>query len=150
VEITESMLISKLEAIVALLRSLSTLGTTIALDDFGTGYSSLTYLRQLPLNRLKIDQSFIRDMLSDPDCAAIVKSVITLAHDLRITVIAEGVETDSQFDYLRQIGCDEVQGYLIGKPVPIDQIPDLFVQQLQDRTAILNAEPSAYRAVSSS
>lgn len=150
VEITESMLISKFEAIVALLRSLSTLGTTIALDDFGTGYSSLTYLRQLPLNRLKIDQSFIRDMLSDPDCAAIVKSVITLAHDLRITVIAEGVETDSQFDYLRQIGCDEVQGYLIGKPVPIDQIPDLFVQQLQDRTAILNAEPSAYRAVSSS
>ena len=60
------------------------------------------------------------------------------------------IETDSQFDYLRQIGCDEVQGYLIGKPVPIDQIPDLFVQQLQDRTAILNAEPSAYRAVSSS
>ena len=136
VEITESMLISKFETTVALLRSLSTLGITIALDDFGTGYSSLTYLRQLPLNRLKIDQSFIRDMLSDSDCAAIVKSVITLAHDLRITVIAEGVETASQLDYLRQTNCDEAQGYLIGRPVPIDRIPELLGLHPPDNSAV--------------
>jgi EAL domain-containing protein (putative c-di-GMP-specific phosphodiesterase class I) len=106
------------------------------LDDFGTGYSSLTYLRQLPLNRLKIDQSFIRDMLSDSDCAAIVKSVITLAHDLRITVVAEGVETASQLDYLRQTNCDEAQGYLIGRPVPIDRIPELLGLHPPDNSAV--------------
>ncbi len=83
---------------------------TVALDDFGTGFSSLTYLRKLPFSRIKIDQSFIRDMLTQPDCAAIVKSVISLAQDLQIGVVAEGVETADQLEYLRQTSCDEVAG----------------------------------------
>jgi EAL domain-containing protein (putative c-di-GMP-specific phosphodiesterase class I) len=111
------------------LNSLLQLGITVALDDFGTGYSSLTYLRKLPFSRIKIDQSFVRDMLIQPDCAAIVKSVIGLAQDLRICVVAEGVETREQLDYLRQTNCDEVQGYLIGRPVLSDQVLALLNQE---------------------
>ncbi len=136
VEITESILISKFDATIALLESLSALGITIALDDFGIGYSSLTYLRKLPLHRLKIDQSFVRDMLIDADCAAIVKSVVGLARELRIAVIAEGVETIQQLDYLRQINCSEVQGYLVGKPIPIEQVAGLLEKQLPDNIAM--------------
>ncbi|RWE91052.1 MAG: EAL domain-containing protein, partial [Mesorhizobium sp.] len=105
------------------LQSLSSLSVTVALDDFGTGYSSLTYLRKLPLSRLKIDRSFVQDLLTDADCAAIVRSLVELAHELRIEVTAEGVETPEQLDCLRRVGCDEAQGYLIGKPVRIDDIP---------------------------
>lgn len=126
VEVTESVLISNFEDAIALLKSLSFLSVTVALDDFGTGYSSLTYLRKLPLSRLKIDRSFVQDMLSDPDCAAIVRSLVALAHELRIDVTAEGVETPEQLDYLRCIRCDEAQGYLIGKAVPVDEIPALL------------------------
>ncbi len=104
------------------MNSLLELGVTVALDDFGTGYSSLTYLRRLPFSRIKIDQSFVRDMLVQPDCAAIVKSVIALARDLKIGVVAEGVESTEQLDYLRQTNCDEVQGYLIGRPVQANGI----------------------------
>lgn len=117
IEITESMLLSKYGSAASILSALLELGATVALDDFGTGFSSLTYLRKLPFSRIKIDQSFIRDMLVQPDCAAIVKSVISLARDLNIDVVAEGVETADQLEYLRQISCDEVQGYLIGRPV---------------------------------
>lgn len=126
VEITESVLISDLEHTISFLRSLSLLSVTVALDDFGTGYSSLTYLRKLPLSRLKIDRSFVQDMLIDADCAAIVRSLVELAHELRIDVTAEGVETPEQLDYLRRIRCDEAQGYLIGKPVPMSEIPALL------------------------
>ncbi|KYK48830.1 diguanylate cyclase [Bradyrhizobium liaoningense] len=117
IEITESMLLSKYGSAATVLNALLELGVTVALDDFGTGFSSLTYLRKLPFSRIKIDQSFIRDMLVQPDCAAIVKSVIGLARDLRIGVVAEGVETADQLECLRQISCDEVQGYLISRPV---------------------------------
>jgi diguanylate cyclase (GGDEF)-like protein len=126
IEITESMLISKYGSASSILNSLLELGVTVALDDFGTGFSSLTYLRKLPFSRIKIDQSFIRDMLTQPDCAAIVKSVIGLAQDLRIGVVAEGVETADQLEYLRQTNCDEVQGYLIGRPVAADRIAALL------------------------
>ncbi|MBR0719701.1 bifunctional diguanylate cyclase/phosphodiesterase [Bradyrhizobium liaoningense] len=126
IEITESMLLSKYGSAVSILNSLLQLGVTVALDDFGTGFSSLTYLRKLPFSRIKIDQSFIRDMLIHPDCTAIVKSVISLARDLRIGVVAEGVETADQLEYLRQTQCDEVQGYLIGRPVAADQVLALF------------------------
>ncbi|MGY4344784.1 diguanylate cyclase (GGDEF)-like protein [Bradyrhizobium sp. GM7.3] len=122
IEITESMLLSKYASAASVLNALLELGVTVALDDFGTGFSSLTYLRKLPFSRIKIDQSFIRDMLVQPDCAAIVKSVIGLARDLRIGVVAEGVETADQLEYLRQIGCDEVQGYLISRPVSADGV----------------------------
>ncbi|QOZ47312.1 GGDEF-domain containing protein [Bradyrhizobium sp. CCBAU 53340] len=126
IEITESMLLSKYGSAVSILNALLELGTTVALDDFGTGFSSLTYLRKLPFSRIKIDQSFIRDMLVQPDCAAIVKSIISLARDLNIDVVAEGVETADQLDYLRQINCDEVQGYLIGRPVSADGVEALL------------------------
>jgi diguanylate cyclase (GGDEF)-like protein len=126
IEITESMLISKYGSASSILNSLLQLGVKVVLDDFGTGFSSLTYLRKLPFSRIKIDQSFIRDMLTQPDCAAIVKSVIALAQDLRIGVVAEGVETTEQLEYLRQTSCDEVQGYLIGRPVTADRIPALL------------------------
>jgi len=122
IEITESMLISKYGSASSVLNSLLQLGVTVVLDDFGTGYSSLTYLRKLPFSRIKIDQSFIRDMLLQPDCAAIVRSVIGLAQDLQIGVVAEGVETADQLEYLRQTNCDEVQGYLISRPVSAEQV----------------------------
>lgn len=122
IEITESMLLSKYGSAASVLNALLELGVTVALDDFGTGFSSLTYLRKLPFSRIKIDQSFIRDVLVQPDCAAIVKSVVSLARDLRIGVVAEGVETSDQLEYLRQISCDEVQGYLISRPVAADAV----------------------------
>ncbi|MBB4375314.1 diguanylate cyclase (GGDEF)-like protein [Bradyrhizobium sp. cir1] len=122
IEITESMLLSKYGSAASILNALLQLGVTVALDDFGTGFSSLTYLRKLPFSRIKIDQSFIRDMLVQPDCAAIVKSVISLARDLNIAVVAEGVETADQLEYLRQVSCDEVQGYLISRPVSADSV----------------------------
>ncbi|RXH36943.1 diguanylate cyclase [Bradyrhizobium nanningense] len=122
IEITESMLLSKYGSAEPVLNALLQLGVTVALDDFGTGFSSLTYLRKLPFSRIKVDQSFIRDMLVQPDCAAIVKSVIGLARDLNISVVAEGVETADQLEYLRQINCDEVQGYLISRPVSADGV----------------------------
>jgi diguanylate cyclase (GGDEF)-like protein len=126
IEITESMLLSKYGSAEPVLNALLQLGVTVALDDFGTGFSSLTYLRKLPFSRIKIDQSFIRDMLAQPDCAAIVKSVIGLARDLNIGVVAEGVETADQLEYLRQFNCDEVQGYLISRPVSADRVPALL------------------------
>lgn len=120
------MLLSKYGSAASVLNALLELGITVALDDFGTGFSSLTYLRKLPFSRIKIDQSFIRDMLAQPDCAAIVKSVVSLARDLDIGVVAEGVETADQLEYLRQIGCDEVQGYLISRPVAADGVMALL------------------------
>jgi diguanylate cyclase (GGDEF)-like protein len=120
VEITESMLISQNGSAISLLKSLMELGVTLALDDFGTGFSSLTYLRRLPFSRIKIDQSFVRDMLTQPDCAAIVKSVIALAKDLHIEVVAEGVESNEQLEFLQRNRCDEVQGYLFGRPMTAD------------------------------
>ncbi|TGR73555.1 EAL domain-containing protein, partial [Mesorhizobium sp. M1C.F.Ca.ET.193.01.1.1] len=113
---------------ISLLQSLISLSVTVALDDFGAGYSSLTYLRKLPLSRLKIDRSFVQDMLTDADCAAIVRSLVELAHELRIEVTAEGVETPEQLDYLRCVRCDEAQGYLIGKPVRISEIPGITAE----------------------
>ncbi|TFV42457.1 EAL domain-containing protein [Bradyrhizobium frederickii] len=122
IEITESMLLSKYGLAEPVLNALLQLGVTVALDDFGTGFSSLTYLRKLPFSRIKVDQSFIRDMLVQRDCAAIVKSVIGLARDLDIGVVAEGVETADQLEYLTQIGCEEIQGYLISRPVSADGV----------------------------
>ncbi|QND69381.1 EAL domain-containing protein (plasmid) [Mesorhizobium loti] len=135
VEITETVLISNFEETISLLQSLGSLSVTVALDDFGTGYSSLTYLRKLPLSRLKIDRSFVQDMLTDADCAAIVRSLVELAHELRIEVTAEGVETPEQLDYLRRVRCDEAQGYLIGKPVGIGDIPGIAAKQFGQELA---------------
>jgi diguanylate cyclase (GGDEF)-like protein len=141
VEITESILLSKYESASSVLNSLLELGVAVALDDFGTGFSSLTYLRRLPFSRIKIDQSFVRDMLVRPDCAAIVKSVIGLARDLQISIVAEGVESAEQLDFLRQANCDEVQGYFIGRPMEAGDVD--VVLGLRDGSTVARTRPSA-------
>ncbi len=117
-EITESVLLEDNEAVLAVLHPLRELGVRIALDDFGTGYSSLSYLRNFPFDKIKIDQTFVREMMVRPDCTAIINSIISLASKLGMTTLAEGVETDEQLSWLRRAGCTEAQGYLLGRPGP--------------------------------
>jgi EAL domain-containing protein (putative c-di-GMP-specific phosphodiesterase class I) len=102
------------------------LGVEIAVDDFGTGYSSLAYIARLPIQDLKIDRSFVVGMTGSQDSLTIVKSVISLAHSLRLNVVAEGVETEEQAALLLELGCDEMQGYLISPPVPPDKVPGIL------------------------
>ena len=116
-EITESLVMQNLDRVTAILNELKELGTSLSMDDFGTGYSSLSYLKRFPFNKLKIDQSFVRDITSEPESATIVQAIIAMAHSLRLKVIAEGVETAGQLNYLRIHNCDEIQGYLFSKPV---------------------------------
>ncbi len=118
IELTEGLLMKDAGAALIMLRSLRDLGISLAVDGFGTGYSSLNYLKRLPLDVLKIDQSFIRELRDDSDDAAIVEAVIAMAHSLRLGVVAEGVELDHQLEFLRAHRCDEVQGYLFSKPLP--------------------------------
>jgi diguanylate cyclase (GGDEF)-like protein len=125
-EITESALLQDSRAVLAMLHELGALGLRIALDDFGTGYSSLSYLRSFPFAKLKIDQSFIRDIASRSDCEAIVRSVTSLARTLGMTTTAEGVETEEQLDRLRDVGCTEVQGFLFDRPRPVSEIGQWF------------------------
>lgn len=121
-EITESFLMDNVDSAIAKLRALSNLGVHLAIDDFGTGYSSLSYLKKFPLNTLKIDQSFVRDISTDPDDAAIAEAIIALAQTLNLRVMAEGVETEEQINFLRTRGCDQAQGFLISHPVPAQDI----------------------------
>jgi EAL domain-containing protein (putative c-di-GMP-specific phosphodiesterase class I) len=117
-EVTEGLLIEDMEEIVAHMNALRELGIRFSIDDFGTGYSSLGYLKRLPLYELKIDKSFVRDLPDDADDVAIVRSIIAIAKHLRLQVVAEGVETIQQAEFLRAAGCDCLQGYLLGKPMP--------------------------------
>jgi diguanylate cyclase (GGDEF)-like protein/PAS domain S-box-containing protein len=121
-EITEGMLITDPDAAISMLKRIKALGIKLSLDDFGTGYSSLAYLQHFPLDTLKIDQSFTRRIGEQPDGAAVVDAVIALAHRLQLRVVAEGVETPLQRDYLRRKGCDEMQGYHFGRPAPADSL----------------------------
>jgi diguanylate cyclase (GGDEF)-like protein/PAS domain S-box-containing protein len=118
-ELTESLLVNDVEETTMKMMALKARGVGFSLDDFGTGYSSLSYLKRLPLDQLKIDQSFVRDLMTDPNDAAIALAVITLGHALGLTVIAEGVETQAQCDHLHSQGCDAYQGYLMGRPMPL-------------------------------
>ena len=140
-ELTESSIMSNAQATIDALTKLKARGVTISVDDFGTGFSSLSYLKRLPINALKIDQSFVRDLTTDPDDAALVMAIVTLAHNLRLQVVAEGVETEEQLRFLNLIRCDEVQGYLFTKPLA----PEALEQLLASKTAEL-ASPTALRA----
>lgn len=128
VELTESILLDDLAGIMQVLNSLKAMGVKLSIDDFGTGYSSLAYLKQLAVNKLKIDQSFVRDMLQAPDSGSIVKAIVEMGHALQLTVIAEGVETEEELQFLRNLGCDEVQGYLYSTPVPAEEFVKLLQQ----------------------
>lgn len=126
IEVTESVVMQDASRAISTLNALRDMGVTLAIDDFGTGYSSLSYLKRFPLNKLKIDKSFIDGMVDDPDDAAIVMAIIAMAQSLRHTVIAEGVETEAQAERLRAYGCDEMQGYLFSRPLPGDQFVELL------------------------
>jgi diguanylate cyclase (GGDEF)-like protein/PAS domain S-box-containing protein len=127
-ELTESMLVDDVEAIIGKMTALKTTGVGFSLDDFGTGYSSLVYLKRLPLDQLKIDQGFVRDILVDPNDAAIAKTVIALADSMGLAVIAEGVETVGQRDVLAEMGCHDYQGYLFSRPLPLEEF-EAFVNR---------------------
>ncbi|HWZ49737.1 MAG TPA: EAL domain-containing protein [Herbaspirillum sp.] len=126
IELTESLVMTDVEHAIDMLQQLKELGVKISIDDFGTGYSSLAYLKRFPIDVLKIDQSFVRDIAIDHNDAAITVSIISLAHNLKLKVIAEGVETQEQLTYLRQHDCDEVQGYFFSRPVPAAQFETML------------------------
>jgi EAL domain-containing protein (putative c-di-GMP-specific phosphodiesterase class I) len=121
-ELTESLVMHDPEAVIATMRALRELGAQIAIDDFGTGYSSMSYLHRLPVDKLKIDRSFVTGVESNPHNAAICESILALARSFGLRVIAEGVETQAQLDWLREHGCDKAQGYLLSKPLPFDEV----------------------------
>ena len=121
-EITEGMVMSGVESVIATLNELHEIGVGLAIDDFGTGFSSMNYLKQFPLDRLKIDQSFVRDILTSEEDASITKAIIQLGHSLGLKVIAEGVESERQLEFLRQSGCDEAQGYYFSRPIPAEEL----------------------------
>lgn len=127
-EIIENLIGPDVEDIYSKVHAIRDLGVEISIDDFGTAYSSLSRLKQLPLNTLKIDKSFIMDLDDDPDDKTLVKTIITMAHNLNLKVVAEGVETESQFEFVKQHKCDLVQGYLLGKPMPLDELAALTAQ----------------------
>jgi diguanylate cyclase (GGDEF)-like protein len=128
-ELTESILIQNVEKTLETVRKLQSLGIKISIDDFGTGYSSLSYLKRFAIDRIKIDRSFVRDISSDPEDAAIVRAIIQMARSLHLTTLAEGAETQAQVDYLRQEGCEEIQGFFYSRPLTAEN----FVEFLSAR-----------------
>lgn len=128
-EITEGIMMSNMDETIAKLKHLSDMGFVIAIDDFGTGYSSLSYLRKLPIDKLKIDQSFVRDLDTDKDSRDIIRCIMSLAKSLDLAVIAEGVETEANELFLKELGCDEGQGYLYSKPIPAGEFEHKFLNQ---------------------
>ncbi len=136
-EVTESIMIQDLQTTLTTLHQLHVIGIQISIDDFGTGYSSLSYLKRLPISKIKIDQSFVRDICSDTDDAAITDAVISLGHSLKMQVIAEGVETLEQLDYLRAHGCDEFQGYYFSRPLPAGEFARLVREEVAQQSGVL-------------
>ena len=126
-ELTESILMRDVSKTIAVLEYLRNTGITLAIDDFGTGYSSLSYLKRFPIDALKIDRSFVMDLESSNDSATICAAIIAMARELGLTVIAEGVETASQADFLKAQECDQIQGYLFSKPVPAREFEQRFL-----------------------
>jgi diguanylate cyclase len=127
-ELTETVIMQGVDD-VKRLADLRSMGVTISIDDFGTGYSSLSYVQRLPIDSLKIDQSFIRNLPFDANALSLMQPLISLVHSLGMTVIAEGVETRSQLDAIRALGCDMAQGYFIGRPVPTSRLPAIELRE---------------------
>jgi CheY-like chemotaxis protein len=125
-ELTESQLMKDAEGIIGLLERLKAMGVKLSVDDFGTGYSSLAYLKRFPIDCLKVDQAFVRDIIVDANDVSITRAIITLAHNLKLKVIAEGVETEGQLGLLIANHCDEVQGYYFSRPLPVDEATALL------------------------
>jgi EAL domain-containing protein (putative c-di-GMP-specific phosphodiesterase class I) len=140
-ELTESLLADNLEATIAKMRNLKDMGVRLSVDDFGIGYSSLSYLKRLPIDELKIDRAFVKDILTDGNDAAIAGTIIGLCRNLGLEVIAEGVETEEQRAFLARQGCQRYQGYLFCKPLPVEQI-EAFMNASAARAA-LTPEPSS-------
>ncbi|MBD1935209.1 MULTISPECIES: putative bifunctional diguanylate cyclase/phosphodiesterase [Cyanophyceae] len=135
-EVTESFLMGDVQRSVNTLEKLRELGISLALDDFGTGYSSLNYLKRFPVTMLKIDRSFVQDVTSNPDSAAVTDAIIALAKSLRLNITAEGIETQEQLDYLQKRGCEEGQGFYFSRPVPADVIAQMLKESSQQMAAI--------------
>jgi EAL domain-containing protein (putative c-di-GMP-specific phosphodiesterase class I) len=128
VELTESAVMTNPEQSVMILEQLSAMGVLVSVDDFGTGYSSMSYLRRFPIDKLKIDRVFINEIVSRPEDASIVRAIVSLAHSLRLKVVAEGVETAEQLDFLKAAGCDEYQGFHFSRPLPAADFERLMRQ----------------------
>ncbi|HIP53203.1 MAG TPA: EAL domain-containing protein, partial [Chromatiales bacterium] len=127
-EVTEGYVMESTGRSIRLLEALRDMGVSLAIDDFGTGYSSLSYLKKLPIHKLKIDQSFVRDIPKDQDNQAISRAIISMGHSLGMKVIAEGVENWAQYNFLKESGCDEAQGYLHGRPMSVEKFGQLLRQ----------------------
>ncbi len=125
-EVTESLIMEDMQGCIEKLNALSAMGIGVAIDDFGTGFSSLGCLARLPVQTLKIDLSFIRAMLDDPNSMSLVSTMISLAHSLKLNVVAEGVETEEQANILRLLRCDQMQGFLVGRPMPMPEMTALL------------------------
>ncbi|MEE9551417.1 MAG: EAL domain-containing protein, partial [Gammaproteobacteria bacterium] len=122
IEITETILMTEAERSLQILNELSEIGLKLSLDDFGTGYSSLAYLKQFPISVIKIDRSFVQDLHTDSSDMAICEAIIAIARQLKLKVVAEGVETQDQFEFMRERSCHSIQGYFFGKPVPLPEL----------------------------
>ena len=127
-ELTESVVLENVEDVITRMHAVKLLGVSFSMDDFGTGYSSLQYLKRLPLDQVKIDQSFVRDIASDPNDAAMVHAVIAMTDALGLNVIAEGVETEAQREFLERHNCHAFQGYLFSKPITVKEFEKLITQ----------------------
>jgi EAL domain-containing protein (putative c-di-GMP-specific phosphodiesterase class I) len=141
-EITEGVAMQDVDFTIAVLERLRGMGIQIAMDDFGTGYSSLSYLKLLPVNAVKIDRSFVRDLTIDPNDAAIATAVIAMAHNLKLSVIAEGVETEEQLDFLKGRDCDEMQGFLFSKAVPAEAVEKMLTTKRRRTRVRVAADPA--------
>ncbi|MGA7750949.1 MAG: EAL domain-containing protein, partial [Gallionella sp.] len=127
-ELTESIVLENVEDTISKMHEIKALGVSFSMDDFGTGYSSLQYLKRLPLDQIKIDRSFVRDIITDPSDAAIVQTIIAMTETLGLNVIAEGVETEAQREFIELRGCHAFQGFLFSRPVPIQQFEAMLKQ----------------------